>query len=97
MQILTIHYLKKKDIAKINKILEDKKSFIKELQSKTNSEFNSSKTKIEKEIKKLESRINELQAIEKRLYEDMVLGKITDEMFYNLSKEYQKILGKLNF
>jgi len=75
---------------KINKILEDKKSFIKELQSKTNSEFNSSKTKIEKEIKKLESRINELQAIEKRLYEDMVLGKITDEMFYNLSKEYDK-------
>lgn len=73
---------------KINKILEDKKSFIKDLQAKANSEFDTSKTKTEKEIKRLEHRINELQAIEKRLYEDMVLGKISEELFYNLSKEY---------
>ena len=50
--------------------------------------FDTSKTKTEKEIKRLEHRINELQAIEKRLYEDMVLGKISEELFYNLSKEY---------
>ena len=35
---------------KINKILEDKKSFIKDLQAKANSEFDTSKTKTEKKL-----------------------------------------------
>ena len=41
-----------------------------------------------KEKEKLRHRENELQAILKKLYEDNALGKITDEQFISLSKDF---------
>jgi len=43
----------------------------------------------EKEITKAEKRLSEISLITKRLYEDSVMGKLTDERFSELSKEYE--------
>ena len=42
-----------------------------------------------KEMDAAENRIAELSAIFKRLYEDSVIGKITDERFTELSADYE--------
>ena len=43
----------------------------------------------EKEIAKSEKRLAEISLIIKRLYEDNVIGKLTDERFYELSRDYE--------
>lgn len=43
----------------------------------------------EKEIAKAEKRLSEISMIIKRLYEDSVIGKLTDERFCELSKGYE--------
>ena len=58
------------DIRKQIKLaLSDKESFIKSIMINTNQNEQKSKFLYEKEIKKHETRLNELQKIEKRLYE----------------------------
>ena len=42
----------------------------------------------EKDITASEKRLNEINSIIKRLYEDSVTGKLTDERFIGLSKDY---------
>lgn len=79
------------DIRKQIKLaLSDKESFIKSIMINTNQNEQKSKFLYEKEIKKHETRLNELQKIEKRLYEDMALERITPEMFGNLTKDYEE-------
>jgi hypothetical protein len=46
-------------------------------------------------IKKAEKRVDELDTIIKRLYEDNVTGKLTDERFMKLSREYELEQEKL--
>ena len=53
------------------------------------------KSQIEKEIKKNEFRLEELQKITKRMYEDMVLGRITNEMFGEFTIDYEKERNEL--
>jgi site-specific DNA recombinase len=45
--------------------------------------------KSSKEIAKSKKRISELDLIIKRLYEDNVLGKVSDERFLTLTKDYE--------
>ena len=45
--------------------------------------------KAEKELVKAEKRLSEISLIIKRLYEDSVTGKLTDERFYELSRDYE--------
>lgn len=79
------------DIRKQIKLaLSDKEAFIKSIMINTNQNEQKSKFFYEKEIKKHEVRLNELQKIEKRLYEDMALERITPEMFANLTKDYEE-------
>lgn len=79
------------DIRKQIKLtLSDKEAFIKSVMINTNPNEQKSKFLYEKEIKKHEARLNELQKIEKRLYEDMALERITPEMFGNLTKDYEE-------
>ena len=79
------------DIRKQIKLaLSDKEAFIKSIMINTNQNEQKSKFLYEKEIKKHETRLNELQKIEKRLYEDMALERITPEMFGNLTKDYEE-------
>lgn len=48
-----------------------------------------------KELEAAEKRINELSAIFKRLYEDSVTGRISDERFTELSADYEAELREL--
>ncbi len=78
-----------KDIRElINKVVSNKETLIKELLIR--SDNNSKVSKDQKEIRKLTKRAEELSHIIKRLYEDMVLGKINESLFNELSNEYQK-------
>jgi hypothetical protein len=47
------------------------------------------------EIKRSENRIAELDSIIKRLYEDNISGKLTDERFIKLSGDYEREQGEL--
>jgi len=49
----------------------------------------------EKELAKAEKRLSEISLIIKRLYEDSVTGKLTDERFAELSKDYEAESAKL--
>jgi hypothetical protein len=49
------------------------------------------------ELKKTESRISELDSIIKRMYEDNVSGKLSDERFVKLSREYEQEQGVLRY
>jgi hypothetical protein len=46
--------------------------------------------KVKNELKKAESRVAELDTIIKRLYEDSISGKLTDERFIKLSSDYER-------
>lgn len=59
--------------------------------TKANQQRESSKVKrMTKEKAKYSKRVTELDRIIKRLYEDNVLGKITDDRFMILTKDYEK-------
>lgn len=80
--------------------LTDREEFIKSLIQQSGNEEEKSKCQAEKEIRKKEHRLDELQKIEKRMYEDLVLGRITDDMYGTLSLEYEnekkELKSKLN-
>ena len=73
--------------------------YIQNLIRKGEVKSNGEKALREKELLKTKSRVAELDTIIQRLYEDNVLGKISDERFASMSKAYedeQKMLkGKL--
>lgn len=68
--------------------MKDREGFIKSLMKQCNNQETLTKNQAEREIKKREHRLEELQKIEKKLYEDSVLGRITEEMFSVLSHDY---------
>ncbi|HEY8363730.1 MAG TPA: recombinase zinc beta ribbon domain-containing protein [Tissierellaceae bacterium] len=85
-----------KDIQRqIKAVLNNKEEFIKELLNKSMFEEGKTKAQIEKEIKKNEFRLEELQKITKRMYEDMVLGRITNEVFGEFTIDYEKERNEL--
>ena len=49
----------------------------------------------EKELAKAEKRLSEISAIIKRLYEDSVTGKLTDDRFAELSKDNENERAEL--
>ncbi len=64
------------------------KEFVEFINKKSSSENRRELTVKTNELSKLEKRNAELNALFKRLYEDNVLGKITNEQFRMLSDEY---------
>ena len=77
-----------KDIRElINKVVSNEEVLIKELLKRSNNDTKISKD--QKEIRKLSKRVEELSLITKRLYEDLVLGKISESLFNELSNSYQ--------
>jgi len=75
----------------INLVTNDKDKLVKDLLAKYNI---NSQTSID--IKKLERRKENLKVIIKRMYEDMILGKISDIMYNEISKEYERELEMIN-
>ena len=94
----TMHYIRYEDLYDI--VLSDIRQYA-ELAKNHEQEFvealnisNSDNTKkqlaqYEKEIVKAEKRLSEISIIIKRLYEDSVIGKLTDERFCEMSKGYE--------
>ena len=78
------------EIRKITKFTkEHKDEFIKLVIEKSNKVFESSIKDYKNKLEKLETRHNELDNIIKKLYEDNVSGKLTDDRFIKLSTDYE--------
>ncbi|MCM1508726.1 MAG: recombinase family protein [Ruminococcus flavefaciens] len=100
----TVHYirtcvLREIVLGELNKLLatvrENEDEFIKAAMSNSVQKQSTELAKTKKTLKQAEKRISELDKLFKRLYEDNVLGKISDERFSILSAEYENEHKKL--
>ena len=66
----------------------DEKFFLDKLKNSSNQKAFQEKRQLEKSIAKAEKRISEINAVIKRLYEDSVLGNLTQERFSSLNNDY---------
>lgn len=82
---LLLHELKK--ITEYARQYED--DFVKLVQSKTQNELNKSLKESKKDLVHVKERINKLDTIIQRLYEDMVEGKLSEDRFQKLSSNYE--------
>ncbi|MGO3595536.1 MAG: DUF4368 domain-containing protein [Enterococcus faecalis] len=98
------HYIREMKLTEIVlSDINDKIDFLKQHEKQfTDSLAKRAKTDQQKELKKAEKRVieakkraSELDSIIKRLYEDNVLGKLSDERFNILSKDYEFEQSKL--
>jgi hypothetical protein len=64
--------------------------FIREVSVSSDNTRNREFTKKRDTLKQSEKRVSELDLIIKRLYEDNVSGKLTDERFVKLSRDYER-------
>lgn len=80
---------------KINFLKRHENQFIESLSKQAKTEQKKESRKAEKRIIKAKKRASELDNIIKRLYEDNVLGKLSDERFEILSKDYEIEQSKL--
>ena len=93
----TVHYirtcvLREIVLGELNKLLatvrKNEDEFIKTAMSNSVQKQSSELSKAKKTLKQAEKRIAELDKLFTRLYEDNVLGKISDERFAMMSKGY---------
>ncbi|MCI5583205.1 MAG: recombinase family protein [Anaeroplasma sp.] len=75
----------------INLVTNDKDKLIKDLLAKYNIN-----NQVSIDFKRLERRKEELKVILKRMYEDMILGKVSEIMYNEISKEYEIELTKIS-
>jgi len=74
---------------KASKVCSDTDYFLDGLINVLGRNTDNEKKQLEKAIAKAEKRVLEIHSIIKRLYEDNVLGKITDERFRFMSNDYE--------
>ncbi len=95
----TVHYirtcvLREIVLGELNKLLtavmENEGEFVQTAMSNSVQKQSIELAKAKKTLKQAEKRISELDKLFKRLYEDNVLGKISDERFEILSEEYEE-------
>ena len=100
----TVHYirtcvLREIVLGELNKLLatvrENEEEFVHTAMSNSVQKKSSELTKAKKTLKQAEKRIAELDRLFTRLYEDNVLGKISDERFETMSKGYEDEQKKL--
>ena len=79
-------------LAEINKALyyarNNTKEFADYISKKTSSQYRKELNAKTAELSKAEKRVVELKSLFKRLYEDNVLGRISDEQYRMLSADY---------
>ncbi len=101
----SMHYISYENIYKV--VLEDIKKHIKisniyqdklleELMMSSELKNKKEYSQYEKEIIKSQKRINEIDVIIQNLYEDKVLGKITEERFISMSRNFELEQQTLN-
>lgn len=100
----TVHYirtcvLREIVLGELNKLLatmrENEDDFVQIAMSNSVQKKSSELTKAKETLKQAEKRISELDRLFTRLYEDNVLGKISDERFAAMSKGYEDEQSKL--
>lgn len=100
----TVHYIRtcvlnEIVLGELNKLLETVKSnedkFIQTAMSSSVQRKSSELAKAKKSLKQAEKRIAELDKLFTRLYEDNVLGRLSDERFETMSKGYEDEQAKL--
>ena len=76
-----------------NEIINDKSSFITRVMESTNS--NSNFTKYKNEVKKLNNRLDSINKVMKKLYEDYALDKTTEVLYNNLKITYEVEMNEI--
>ncbi len=69
---------------------EDEQEFVRRLTSRSIQEQKVQVQSLQKELAQKEHRANDLDNIIKRLYEDSITGKLSDERFRILSADYEQ-------
>ena len=86
-------------LKEINKVLNavnnDEDSFVKDAIDASMAKYHESVVKSKKSLAKYEKRIAELDRLFAKIYEDNALGKLGDERYQQLSKNYEDELIKL--
>ena len=75
-------------------VSQREKDFIREASDISMRELDCELSAKKETVAKAEKRVDELDLIIKRLYEDNVTGKLTDERFIKLSRDYEREQGE---
>lgn len=93
------HYIQKSALIEIvsGKLREtiqkahfDQDAFLKKLEQQSQAQFNQDNKRQRQQLQKDEHRSKEIDTIIQKLYEDNLLGKISDERFVKLSRSYKE-------
>ncbi|WP_347102684.1 recombinase family protein [Streptococcus anginosus] len=68
----------------------DQEAFLKKLEQQSQAQFSKDNKRQQLQLQKDEHRFNEIDRIIQQLYEDNLLGKISDERFVKLSRSYEE-------
>ena len=68
----------------------DQEAFLKKLEQQSQAQFSKDNKRQRQQLQKDEHRFNEIDRIIQQLYEDNLLGKISDERFVKLSQSYEE-------
>ena len=68
----------------------DQKTFLKKLEQQSQAQFSKDNKRQRQQLQKDEHRSKEIDSIIQKLYEDNLLGKISDERFVKLSQSYEE-------
>lgn len=74
----------------IQEIHFDQEAFLKKLEQKSQAQFSKDNKRQRQQLQKDEYRSKEIDNIIQKLYEDNLLGKISDERFVKLSQSYEE-------
>ena len=74
----------------IQKVHFDQDAFLKKLEQQSQAQFSKDNKRQRQQLQKDEYRFNEIDRIIQQLYEDNLLGKISDERFVKLSQSYEE-------
>lgn len=95
----TCHYIRevalleiiKSDLKRVMRFVTNYEDyFLKVVSENSQKELNQSLSTKHFELRKMKARVEELDTIFKRIYEDSLSGKISDERFVTLSSDYEK-------
>lgn len=81
----------------IREINLDKQAFLKKLQEQSQAQFSKDNKRQRQQLQKDEHRFKEIDRIIQQLYEDNLLGKISDERFVKLSQNYEEEQKQLQY
>lgn len=93
------HYIQKSALIKIvsdklrqtiQEIYFDQEAFLKKLEQQSQAQFGKDNKRQRQQLQKEEHRSKEIDTIIQKLYEDNLLGKISDERFVKLSQSYEE-------